>query len=574
MSTPLLLSPPHIQQTDAWRPTRYLDPPRPPPVDPTFAREQEIAQQRLNAEGRAVRKVKPRRTVDFNGELAKMRLLKKIRPSAGYVPLLRPAPPFVIDLLPPKAYADNPTTSVCTKFVHTSTNKVRCPVNVVAWTPEGRRLLTGSQSGEFTLWNGLTFNFETILQAHDTAVRAFSWSHSGAYLISSDTNGNIKYFQSNMNNLAVWQGHREAVRGVSFSPDDSRFATGADDSVIKLWSFEEMREERVLAGHGWDVKCVDWHPVKGLIVSGSKDNSVKFWDPRTATCLSTLHQHKNTVQSCLWNPSGDFVATASRDQTIRVFDIRVMKEIQIFKGHKKEVCSLAWHPIHHEMLASGGSEGSIYHWLVESPNPIAQLDEAHDSNVWTLAWHPLGHVLCSGSNDHTTRFWCRDRPGEETTVMGEKPPVAGQESTEEQDDFVPGFNYQQGGGMAAQNGGFDQDGQGGAYGGGQAPWTNGAANGADDFIPGLGGRTEGAMDGVKPERAPLPSQEEANPDFGARDGGYGGRGAYGRDGGYGGRDGHRDGGYRGRDGGYGGQDQGHREGRGRGRGRGRQSRWN
>lgn len=32
------------------------------------------------------------------------------------------------------------------------------------WTPSGRRLITGSQSGEFTLWNGQSFNFEMILQ--------------------------------------------------------------------------------------------------------------------------------------------------------------------------------------------------------------------------------------------------------------------------------------------------------------------------------------------------------------------------------------------------------------------------
>jgi polyadenylation factor subunit 2 len=75
MSTPILLAPPHRVQEDHWRPSRYLEPPRPPPVDSTFAREQEIAQQRLNAEGRAVRKVKPRRTVDFNGELSKMRIV-------------------------------------------------------------------------------------------------------------------------------------------------------------------------------------------------------------------------------------------------------------------------------------------------------------------------------------------------------------------------------------------------------------------------------------------------------------------------------------------------------------------
>jgi polyadenylation factor subunit 2 len=132
------------------------------------------------------------------------------------------------------------------------------------------------------------------------------FTHSGAYLASADQSGIIKYFQPNMNNLTAWNGHREAIRGLSFSPDDSRFATASDDSTVRIWSFEEQREERVLTGsyhllvlrlshidqrlkgHGWDVKCVEWHPTKGLLVSGSKDNLIKFWDPRTGTCLSTL----------------------------------------------------------------------------------------------------------------------------------------------------------------------------------------------------------------------------------------------------------------------------------------------
>lgn len=38
---------------------------------------------------------------------------------------------------------------------------------------------------------------------------------------------------------------------------------------------------------------------------------------------------------------------------------------------------------------------------------------AHESIVWTLAWHPIGHILCSGSNDHTVKFWTRNRPGDQ-----------------------------------------------------------------------------------------------------------------------------------------------------------------
>lgn len=77
---------------------------------------------------------------------------------------LQPDVLYVPHILPPPSYPENPFNAVTTRFVKTATNKVRCPVFCLAWTPEGRRLITGTSSGEFTLWNGLTFNFETILQ--------------------------------------------------------------------------------------------------------------------------------------------------------------------------------------------------------------------------------------------------------------------------------------------------------------------------------------------------------------------------------------------------------------------------
>lgn len=77
---------------------------------------------------------------------------------------LQPDVTYYPDLQPPPSYVENAINSVTTRFVKTATNKMRCPIFCMAWTPEGRRLVTGASSGEFTLWNGLTFNFETILQ--------------------------------------------------------------------------------------------------------------------------------------------------------------------------------------------------------------------------------------------------------------------------------------------------------------------------------------------------------------------------------------------------------------------------
>lgn len=43
---------------------------------------------------------------------------------------------------------------------------------------------------------------------------------------------------------------------------------------------------------------------------------------------------------------------------------------------------------------------------------MGAIESAHDGIIWDLAWHPLGHILCSGSNDHTSKFWTRNRPGD------------------------------------------------------------------------------------------------------------------------------------------------------------------
>lgn len=269
-------------------------------------------------------------------------------------------------MLPPGAYpgSDDLASCVCTKFCRCSTNKQRCPVNCLTWTPEGRRLITGNSVGEFTLWNGLAFNFETILQAHDDAVRAMVWSHNDNWLVTADHGGVIKYWQSSMTNVQLLQGHREAVRSLSFSPTDFKFVSCSDDATVKIWDFESGREERVLTGHGWDVKCVAYHPQKSLLASGSKDNLVKIWDPKSGNSLNTLHGHKNTVFKVAWNDNGNWLLTASRDQLIKIYDIRTLKEFATMKGHAREVTSVAWHPWYERLFVSGSYDGSLMYWEV------------------------------------------------------------------------------------------------------------------------------------------------------------------------------------------------------------------
>ena len=129
----------------------------------------------------------------------------------------------------PQDMMDNPVNCIMTKFIRAALNKDPRPVFCVC-------VSTGASSGEFTLWNGLTFNFETILQviiyltllkteyfynymsiqAHNSAVRAMIWSHNEQWMLTGDDKGYVKYWQANMNNVQMYQAHLEAVRGLRY----------------------------------------------------------------------------------------------------------------------------------------------------------------------------------------------------------------------------------------------------------------------------------------------------------------------------------------------------------------------
>ncbi|ETN84641.1 hypothetical protein NECAME_06802 [Necator americanus] len=252
-------------------------------------------------------------------------------------------------------------------------------------------------------------------QAHDSAIRAMTWSHNEQWLVSADHEGFIKYWQPNMNNVHMYQAHKdEPVRGLSFAPTDVKLASASDDGTVRIWDFARCIEERAMRGHGSEVRCVGWHPSKGMIATGSRDSQqpVKLWDPRTGDCLTTLQDHKSSVMAVDWNRNGNWLLTAGRDHLVKLYDIRCMKEMFSYKGHKKEVTAIAWHPVHEGLFVSGGGDGSIAYWLVENEKEVAFLEHAHDQAVWAMKFHPMGHILATGSNDNNTKFWARNRPGD------------------------------------------------------------------------------------------------------------------------------------------------------------------
>jgi len=91
-----------------------------------------------------------------------------------------------------------------------------------------------------------------------------------------------------------------------------------------LWDLASSRSQRVrcrstFQGHKDFVLSVAFSPDGNWLISGSKDRSVQFWDPRTAITHMCLQGHKNSVINIAVSPVGSMLATGSGDCRARVW---------------------------------------------------------------------------------------------------------------------------------------------------------------------------------------------------------------------------------------------------------------
>lgn len=97
---------------------------------------------------------------------------------------------------------------------------------------------------------GDIFKFERVITTHQDAIRALAWSRNGRIVISGDQTGVIKYFSPQITFVkAISKAHTSSVRGLSYSPTETKFASASDDKMVKIWDWERGEPEFELAGH-------------------------------------------------------------------------------------------------------------------------------------------------------------------------------------------------------------------------------------------------------------------------------------------------------------------------------------
>ena len=105
---------------------------------------------------------------------------------------------------------------------------------------------------------------------HSSAVSSVSFSPDGKRIVSGSGDGTVKVWDAATGQETLTlRGHSGTVFSVSFSPDGQRIVSGSADNTVKVWDAATGQETLTLKGHSNWVSSVSFSPDGKRIVSGS-----------------------------------------------------------------------------------------------------------------------------------------------------------------------------------------------------------------------------------------------------------------------------------------------------------------
>ena len=324
----------------------------------------------------------------------------------------------------------------------------------IAYSPDGRRLVSGSSSGTIRLWDSTTGDdvvgfigqvplgvysiafspdgktiatggyeevqlrdavtgerkatFKTIA---DRVISIIAFSPNGKTLACPGDSGTIRFWDvATVTHKATLTGHAGWVSSVAFSPDGKTLASSGADSAIHFWDVATATHKATLTGHTSSVRSVAFSP-DGRWLASLGWNEVRLWDAETGTLSKTLED--TGTGRIAFSPDSNTLATGAGE--IRLWDVVTGKHKTTFVGHMERITSVAFSP-NGSTLA--GSESKVIHlWDGVSGAPKTGLI-GHTDTVTSVAFSPDGGTVASGSQDKTIRLWDAISGQERATLTG------------------------------------------------------------------------------------------------------------------------------------------------------------
>nr|VFJ67431.1 MAG: WD40 repeat [Candidatus Kentron sp. FW] len=171
-------------------------------------------------------------------------------------------------------------------------------VKSVAFSPDGRTILTGSGEGT-TQWDANTgdeihrfvkdlyeisgFTDDAVHLMGD--VKSVAFSPDGQKILTGSNDGTTRLRDANNGEMIRhFSWHWDDVNSVAFSPDGQKILTGSDNNIARLWNTNTGQKNRDFE-HPSNVNSVAFSSDGMRILTGSDDDRARLWDVGTGKLL-------------------------------------------------------------------------------------------------------------------------------------------------------------------------------------------------------------------------------------------------------------------------------------------------
>ncbi|EDR00238.1 uncharacterized protein LACBIDRAFT_314611 [Laccaria bicolor S238N-H82] len=278
----------------------------------------------------------------------------------------------------------------------------------LAYSPDGRHIVSGSGGGAIHVWDALTGHNIMDFKGHAHYASSVAYSPTGKHIISGSWDKTIKIWDvlTGQCVMGPLEGHDHWVVSVAFSPDGGHIVSGSNDKTIRVW--DTLTGQSVmdpLRGHGDWITSVAYSPSGRHIVSGSHDCTVRIWDAGTGQCLmDPLIGHGKGVYCVAYSPDGMNIVSGSNDETIRVWDALSGQSVMVLFRGSDPINTVAFSPDGKHIICATGNR-IIRFWNALTNHCMLSPLVDDECSVFTVAFSPNGKHIISGCEGNTIKVW-------------------------------------------------------------------------------------------------------------------------------------------------------------------------
>jgi WD40 repeat protein len=286
-------------------------------------------------------------------------------------------------------------------------------VGAATFSPDGRTALILSHDGVARLWDVATGKplGEPFHKPFKPFVRVAVWSPDGRAVLTGGSDGSVWLWSvaSRAPILAALQAHGKPstqegdLRAAAFSPDGKRFVTGSLDHTARIWDAATGKPVGEPLRHQDQVITVAFSPNGRAVLTGSFDGTARLWDAASGQPLTEPLRHSGEVLAATLSPDGKTILTGGTDRVGRLWDAATGKPLTPPLPHQGSIYHVAFSP-DGQVALTDSSDNTARLWDAATGLPLGS-PLRHQSFIESRAFSPDGRVVLTGSADHSARLW-------------------------------------------------------------------------------------------------------------------------------------------------------------------------